>query len=1104
MITIDESLDQITLSSYTPNTFLYVGTGGLLTPTAAPTNGQILIGSTGAAPTIGSISASSGISVTNSAGGISIANTGVTSLTSGNSSLNVSSSTGAITITNNNGTCGTITAAGTTQGTAATLTYAYNIVNAGSGGVIFPTPTAAGQMISVENRSGGNLNVYPNVGGQIETLGTNVASAMGDGSCFNFISSSTLQWYHTTIVTGQGAGISITNSTAGDTAVKTFTNTGVLSIAGTTNQITASASTGAVTLSLPTTVITGSYEANSSISASTNLGLFSTATTLGFTDSEVFMSGVDSVNSYVQSCMQNTNAGTAASADFIVNNNLSTATTYYGDFGINSSAYTGSGSLNLPNATYLVSQNGDLTLGTQTSNAIHFVINGSTVDVMTISTAGVVNIGSVGGTNGVLSFDGLTSGTITIQPQATAGTYNFNLPTTAGSAGQVLTSQGGGSAAMTWTSLGSSAVTSFSAGTTGLTPSSATTGAITLAGTLAIANGGTGQTTAAAARGPNGLNIDERTTFSNTNYTCLSTDRYVAQVGTLTTPVTITLPAANSVNPGQTIYIADESGTVSGSNYFTVAPSGTNNLNGVNASKTFRTPYQRVQLVSDGASNWYYELFGLAQGGTGTGTIFTQGSIVFAGAGGVYSQDNANIFWDDTNYRLGIGIASPSYMLQAKSKSGSPAQIFASNNDFVNGSTGSGYYLSTSASSGNTYTNLQSFQSGNSATGNLLINAVSGSGNVGIGTPAGQLSTALLTVGGTSANTVTGSIGLNGNTSGTVIIQPQATAGTYNFNLPTTAGTAGQVLTSQAGGTSAMTWSNTSNIQIFSTAGTATWTAPAGITTVYVFAIGAGGGGGGGARENSGTAGVGGGSGAGGAGVRAYFTASSITSTVTITVGSGGTAGAGATSIGAGTAGGTGGNSSFGTYVTAYGGGGGSSNATGNTAGGGSAGLFGAGGNGVTTTGGAAGSGGGVIGAAGTAAGTANFGAILGNGNGVGNAINQAGVTGAAGAVTGGGGSGGSTSTSTAFAGGVGGQIIGVAGGSAGSATGGNGGIGTASAALDIGGSGGGGGGANRSGAGGTGGNGIEGSGGGGGGCGSTAGGNGGTGGAGYVVVISW
>lgn len=37
-------------------------------------------------------------------------------------------------------------------------------------------------------------------------------------------------------------------------------------------------------------------------------------------------------------------------------------------------------------------------------------------------------------------------------------------------------------------------VSTFSAGTTGLTPSTATSGAITLAGTLVIANGGTGQT----------------------------------------------------------------------------------------------------------------------------------------------------------------------------------------------------------------------------------------------------------------------------------------------------------------------------------------------------------------------------------------------------------------------------------------------------------------------------------------------------------------------------------------------------------------------------------------------------------------------------------
>ena len=49
----------------------------------------------------------------------------------------------------------------------------------------------------------------------------------------------------------------------------------------------------------------------------------------------------------------------------------------------------------------------------------------------------------------------------------------------------------------------------------------------------------------------------------------------------------------------------------------------------------------------------------VANGGTGTATAFTAGSVVFAGASGVYSQDNANLFWDDANNRLGIGTASP-------------------------------------------------------------------------------------------------------------------------------------------------------------------------------------------------------------------------------------------------------------------------------------------------------------------------------------------------------------------------------------------------------------------------------------------------------------
>jgi hypothetical protein len=65
-----------------------------------------------------------------------------------------------------------------------------------------------------------------------------------------------------------------------------------------------------------------------------------------------------------------------------------------------------------------------------------------------------------------------------------------------GANGYLLTSNG---TTASWVAAPASGVTTFSAGTTGLTPNSATNGAITLAGTLAIANGGTGQTTASTA-----------------------------------------------------------------------------------------------------------------------------------------------------------------------------------------------------------------------------------------------------------------------------------------------------------------------------------------------------------------------------------------------------------------------------------------------------------------------------------------------------------------------------------------------------------------------------------------------------------------------------
>jgi hypothetical protein len=55
-------------------------------------------------------------------------------------------------------------------------------------------------------------------------------------------------------------------------------------------------------------------------------------------------------------------------------------------------------------------------------------------------------------------------------------------------------------------------------------------------------------------------------------------------------------------------------------------------------------------------------------GGTNAGE-FNAGSVVFAGTSGTYTQDNANLFWDDSNNRLGIGTSTPNYKLHIKPSS---------------------------------------------------------------------------------------------------------------------------------------------------------------------------------------------------------------------------------------------------------------------------------------------------------------------------------------------------------------------------------------------------------------------------------------------------
>lgn len=97
---------------------------------------------------------------------------------------------------------------------------------------------------------------------------------------------------------------------------------------------------------------------------------------------------------------------------------------------------------------------------------------------------------------------------------------------------------------------------------------------------------------------------------------------------------------------------------------FTGSGSGLTSLNASNVSSGTLGTSEGGTGVSTGltalnASNLTSGTAPVAHGGTGTTTAFTQGSVVFAGASGVYSQDNSNLSWDDVSKRLGIGTATP-------------------------------------------------------------------------------------------------------------------------------------------------------------------------------------------------------------------------------------------------------------------------------------------------------------------------------------------------------------------------------------------------------------------------------------------------------------
>lgn len=230
----------------------------------------------------------------------------------------------------------------------------------------------------------GSIAASKLIGTDISTVGTITTGAWNGTAIADTYIASASNW--NTAYTNRITSLTTTGSSGASTLGSNVLNIPNYTLAGLGGVSTATAAATYLTIANP--AYTGSL----------------TTGTLGYSDTGILGAVQSSTNSYNQFIIQNTNIGATASSDFVVNNNNSTATTFYGDFGMNGSGWGGSGAFNTANNVYLTSTTVDLAIGTMTSNAIHFVVNNGVTDAMTISSAGALTVANLATfTNGHVS-----------------------------------------------------------------------------------------------------------------------------------------------------------------------------------------------------------------------------------------------------------------------------------------------------------------------------------------------------------------------------------------------------------------------------------------------------------------------------------------------------------------------------------------------------------------------------------------------------------------------------------------------------------------------------------------------------------------------------